>query len=184
MTHTALLPGWLRGVWIVAASAVAVVHLRHVWVMSGQRRYWHVGHVLMAAGMAYMYLPHPSHPIPDGSGTAAFAAAAAASIVAAAVFRIRDGVLNPLWILITAEVAVMAYMFLPTQARSPLLSYTLAVYLAGIGAAWALGRWDRHYLSDHRPVHATSPSVQRTPPALRVSLATMAGAMAYMLFAM
>ncbi|OZM76553.1 hypothetical protein [Pseudonocardia sp. MH-G8] len=80
--------------------------------------------------------------------------------------------------------AVMAYMFLPMQARSPLLSYLLAVYLAGIGAAWALGRWDHHYLSDHRPVHATSPSVQRTPPALRVSLATMAGAMAYMLFAM
>ena len=101
-------------------------------------------------------------------------------------FRIRDGVLNPLWILITAEMAVMAYMFLPMHVRSPLLSYLLAVYLAGIGTTWALGTWDRHDLSDHRPilVHATPPSVRRTAPALRVSLATMAGAMAYMLLAM
>ncbi|OZM76552.1 DUF5134 domain-containing protein [Pseudonocardia sp. MH-G8] len=96
MTHTALLPGWLRGVWIAAVCAVVVVHLRHVCVMSGQRRYWHVGHVLMAAGMAYMYLPHSYQPIPGESGTAAFAAAAAASIAAAALFRMRYGVLNPL----------------------------------------------------------------------------------------
>jgi hypothetical protein len=64
MTHTALLPGWLRGVWIVAACAVVVVHLRHVWVMSGQRRYWHVGHVLMAADGLHV----PPSFVPSGPG--------------------------------------------------------------------------------------------------------------------
>lgn len=183
MMHTALLPGWLRAVWIVASCAVAAVHLHHVRMMRGQHRYWHVGHVLMAGGMAYMYLPHSAHLISSGSGTAVFATAMAGSTIAAVLFWLRDGILNPLWILVTVEMAVMAYMFLPMQARSPLLDYLLAVYLAGIGMAWALGKWDRHYVPDRRPVTVRT-TVHTTAPALRVSLVTMAGAMAYMLLAM
>lgn len=186
MMHAAMLPAWLRIVWIVASCVVAAVHLPHLLVMRGQHRYWHVGHVLMAAGMAYMYLPHSAQLIPNQGGMALFATAAAGAIVAAVVFRIRDGFLNPLWILITAEMAVMVYMFLPMNAHSPLLSSLLAVYLAGIGIAWALGWWDRHYLSERRPaaVQTMSVSARPTAPALRGSLVTMAGAMAYMLVAM
>jgi hypothetical protein len=186
MTHTALLPGWLRTVWIIASCAVTVVHLRHVWVMNGQRRYWHLGHVLMAVGMVYMYLPHSAHLIPKESGTVLYAAAAIGAVLAAALFRLRDGILNPLWIVVAVEMAVMVYMFLPMHTRSPMLSYLLAVYLAGVGTAWALGKWDRHYLSDRRPgVSHTAPlPVRETGPALRVSLATMSGAMTYMLLAM
>lgn len=171
MMHTALLPGWLRVMWIVASCAVAAVHLHHVRVMRAQHRFWHVGHVLMATGMAYMYLPHAAHVLPSAAGTAVFAVAAMASIGVAVVLWLRDGVLNPLWILITVETGVMAYMFLPMNTRSALLSTVLAVYLAGIGLLWAVGRWDRHYRSDG-------------VLALRVSLVTMAGAMAYMLMTM
>jgi hypothetical protein len=182
MTYTALLPGWLRTVWIIASCAVAAVHLRHVWVMNGQRRYWHVGHVLMAVGMAYMYLPHSAHFVPTESGTALYAAAAIGGIIASALFRLRDGVINPLWIIVAVEMAVMVYMFLPMHTRSPMLSYVLAVYLAGVGTAWALGKWDRHYLSDrNRAVGQTaSLTVRATAPTLRVSLVTMSGAMTYM----
>lgn len=154
--------------------------------MNGQRRYWHVGHVLMATGMAYMYLPHSTHVIPSVAGASVFAGAAAASIGAAASLRLRDGALNPLWILIIIETAVMVYMFLPMNARSVLVSSVMAVYLAGVGTLWALGRWDRHYVSaQRRPsvVHASTPGGP-TAPALRLSLATMAAAMAYMLVAM
>ncbi|WP_216214705.1 DUF5134 domain-containing protein [Amycolatopsis aidingensis] len=182
MEHTALLPGWLRVVWVVASCAVALVHLRHVWVMTGQRRLWHIGHVLMASGMAYMYLPHPVHWIPHEAGAAAFTAAATGSLVAAMSFRLRESVLNPLWILITVEMAVMVYMFLPMTARTPLLSYILVVYLVMTGIGWILGRWDRNY----RPASAQEAPrpIRPAPPALRVSLVTMIGAMAYMLLAM
>lgn len=194
MTDAGLLPDWLRIVWITALCAVAAVHLRHVWIMSGQRRYWHVGHVLMAAGMAYMYLPHSAHLLPSSGGAAVFVVAASASIAAAIMFRLRDGALNPLWILATMEMAAMVYMFLPMSARSMLVSFVLAAYLAAIGLLWALGRWDGHY-------HAAQPSVvdgdsanpmllaaaaaavprRQAMPLLRVSLATMTAGMAYML---
>lgn len=186
MTHSALLPDWLRIVWITASCAVAAVHLRHVWVMTGQRRYWHVGHVLMAMGMAYMYLPHSVHVVSTETGTALYAAAAIAAVGAATMFRARHGVLNPLWIVVAIEMAVMVYMFLPMHTKSPMLSYLLAVYLAAVGTAWALGKWDRHYLSDHHPTmgQTASLAVRATAPALRGSLVTMSGAMTYMLLAM
>jgi hypothetical protein len=186
MTHTALLPDWLRTVWIIASGAVAVVHLRHVWVMNGQRRYWHIGHVLMAVGMAYMYLPHSAHLMPKESGTTLYAAAAIGAVLAAVLFRLRVGIFNPLWIIVAVEMAAMVYMFLPMHTRSPTLSYLLAVYLSGVGTAWALGKWDRHYLSDHGSTvgHIGSLPIRATAPALRVSLATMSGAMTYMLLAM
>lgn len=81
--HAGLLPTWVRIAWIIAFCTIAVVHLRHVWVMTGQRRYWHVGHVVMAAGMAHMYLPHPAQLVPAAAGMAVFAIAAGAALAAA-----------------------------------------------------------------------------------------------------
>lgn len=198
MTQMWLLPDWLRAVWIVALCGVAVLHLRHAWVMTGQRRYWHIGHILMGVGMAYMYLPHSAHLIPSVAGTAVFATAAIASTIAAVWFRLRYGALQPLWILSVVEMAVMIYMFLPMSTRSALLSYALAAYLFGQGVLWALGVWDR-YLVDRRlaGAFADKPRIQslnvsnvapslagQSSPALRVSLVTMTAGMAYMLLAM
>lgn len=182
MTHSALLPGWLRALWIVASCVVAGVHVHHVWVMAGQHRLWHLGHVLMAGGMAYMYLPHSAHLIFHEVGIVGFAVAASGSLAAAVSFRLREGVLNPLWILITIEMAVMIYMFLPMTARTPLLGYILVVYLVATGIGWVVGRWDRHY----RPAttHGAPLPVRSATPALRISLVTMIGAMAYMLLVM
>ncbi len=196
MTHTVLLPDWLRAAWITALCAVAVIHLRHVWVMRGQRRYWHVGHVLMATGMAYMYLPHSVHWLPNSAGAAVFLVAATASITAAVAFRLRHGLFNPLWILATMEMAAMAYMFLPVSSRSMLLSVVLAVYLAAIGLLWALGKWDGHYHAAQPTVAPCGDSESRMrftasadPPRqailwLRASLTTMTAGMAYMLVVM
>lgn len=193
MTHTApLLPGWLRAAWIVALCAVAIVHLRHIWVMRGQRRYWHVGHALMATGMAYMYLHHSAHSLPNPGGAAVFVVAATASIAAAMAFRLRDGIFNPLWIFAAVEMAAMVYMFLPANTRSTLLSVVLAAYLAAIGLLWALGKWDGHYHATQPHAsdeHSASPvrlAAAADPPRqanmwLRASLATMTAGMAYML---
>jgi hypothetical protein len=145
--HTGLLPDWLRVIWITALCVVAAVHVRHVWVMRGQHRYWHGGHVLMAAGMAYMYLPHTAHVLPGAGAMAVFAVVAGVSIIAASALWWREGMLNPLWILTVLETAVMVYIFTPANARSVVLNSTLAGYLVGVGLLWAAGRWDRHYLA-------------------------------------
>lgn len=186
MMQTPLLPAWLRVVWIVGFCAVAVLHLRHSRVMAGPLRYWHAGHVLMGVGMAYMYLPHSAQPLPDGAGRIVFAVAAAAAAVAAVRSWFRDGALNPLWILAVVEMAVMVYMFLPMGTRPLLLSYGLAAYLVALGALWALGAWDHHYLVHYRPAAGWTDHshVGRTSPVLRASLATMTAGMSYMLLVM
>ncbi len=139
-----LLPEWLRVGWVVALGAVVVVHLRHAWSTSGPGRWWHGGHILMATGMAGMYLLNPmTHPDLSRVGTSLFAAVAVVVTVAAAAFRRREGALDPLWVVAALDMLVMAYMWLPDPARPPLLSYAFAVYLGGQVLAWALGRWDR-----------------------------------------
>ena len=114
--------------------------------MSGQRRYWHVGHVMMALGMAYMYLPPPGQVIPNVFGLALFVTAAGVSVSVFLLVRIGDGAASLLWLMSAAEMAVMAYMFMPMNAHFALLSYGLAAYLVVIGLSWVLGTWDPHYL--------------------------------------
>jgi hypothetical protein len=192
-----MLPAWLRAAWVVVFCAVVALHLHHAWVMQGQRRYWHVGHVVMGVGMAYMYLPHPVHLLPASSGVVGFAIAALVSAIAAVWFWHRDGIFNPLWGLSMAEMAVMSYMFLPTSTRPTVLSYGLAFYLLGQGVLWALGVWDR-YLVDHQRLVKAADGRRTQPfniskaarladpsvPTVQVSLVAMTAGMAYMLLAM
>ncbi len=196
-----MLPEWLRAGWVLAFGAVAALHLRHAAVMAGQRRYWHVGHVLMGAGMGYMYLPHSVHVLPQPisavAGSAGFAVAAVVAVGCAVWFRLRAGVTNPLWVLAVAEMGVMSYMFLPVSMQPALLSHGLALYLAGQGLLWALGVWDR-YLVERQLDHAVADTPRNRPASagaavsvldraaapLRASLVVMAAGMAYMLLAM
>ncbi len=184
-----MLPGWLRAGWVVVFGAVVALHLHHAYNMAGQRRYWHVGHVLMGAGMAYMYLPHSLHLLPDSAGTAGFAAAGLVAVSAAGWFRRRDGTFNPLWGLAVVEMAVMSYMFLPMSTRPALLSYGLAIYLAGQGVLWVLGVWDRFLAHRGFATPAATRALRsgaagragQASPTLRSSLVAMAAGMAYML---
>lgn len=141
----ALLPTWLRVVWVVLLGAVLVAHVGHAWALPGQRRWWHLGHTVMATGMALMYaLPHMHEP---GwlyrAGLVLFALLAiAVTGVVVALWR-REGALNPLWVFSAAEMLVMTYMFLPASAKLSGVGYILAVYMGMQSLAWALGLWDR-----------------------------------------
>ncbi|WP_170220741.1 DUF5134 domain-containing protein [Amycolatopsis cihanbeyliensis] len=176
--HTGILPEWLRVAWIVALCVVALLHTGHMWAMNGRRRYWHAGHVLMALGMVYMYLPHRVQPVPAALAMALFGTATVLAVVVALVLWSRDRTVDLLWLLIAVEMSVMAYMFVPAAAQVVAIRYGLAAYLAGVGALWVLGRWDRHYLAGPG---AALESTRRASPALRLSLATMAAGMSYML---
>lgn len=155
-----LLPAWLRVVWVLALSTAVVAHAGHAWAMPGQRRWWHVGHTVMAVGMALMYaLPRMHHPVLYQAGLVLFVLLAIAEIAATVVFRHREGVVNPLWALAAVDMLAMAYMLLPMAFRPGWLTFVFVVYLAGQVVAWAFGAWDR--LPVFRPSGTTSEASAR-----------------------
>ena len=122
----------------------------------------------------------------DRATTLLFTAAAAASAGAFLLMWGRGGGLHLLWLLSAAEMAVMAYMVLPMNAHFTLLSHVLAGYLVLVGVSWVAGaRYSRYVLRLNEPVLPTgSAEFRPAAMALRLSLATMAASMAYMLVAM
>jgi hypothetical protein len=204
---TSLLPMWLRVGWAVALGAVTLVHIWHAGARPGQTRWWHAGHALMALGMMAMYLlGRTAHPGLSRLGVMLFGACSAALAVTALVVRRRDGVLNRLWVAAAADTLAMTYMLAPTHAA--VVSLVLLVYLFCQTLAWALGLWTRTVVPLPTPASAaiasepaaassaavavTSPAAANRAvglavhdgPAVRISLAVMAAAMAYMLAAM
>lgn len=139
-----MLPVWLRVVCVVVLGAVVVVHIGHGWARPGQRRWWHAGHVVMAAGMALMYgLPAMGHAVWNRAGLALFSLATIALAAVTVVLRGREGVLNPLWLFSGLDMLAMTYMFVPSSFRPSLLTVVFLAYLAGQVAAWGSGLWDR-----------------------------------------
>lgn len=127
----ALLPFWLRVVWAIALAVVALVHMWHVWSMSGQPRWWHAGHTLMAVAMIGMYLTdRMTYPSVYSAGVVLFGVLAVLIAAVAAVLRTWEGLFNPLWVASAVEMAAMAYMLLPTTARLTGLTVAFVVYLA------------------------------------------------------
>lgn len=200
MEAMALLPGWLRAVWVTALCGVLVTHLRHAYVIAGQSRWWHVGHAVMATGMALMYLlPHMQHPGVYRVGVVLFGLLALAAAVKAVLLRRREGVFNPLWLMSSVDMFVMAYMSTHGLRTAP-LTWLLIAYLLVQAVAWAVGTWIRIPVFASRPrvgqdtdmadVSAVPVRIRRlglTPHstvAVRTTLAVMAASMAYMLAVM
>lgn len=200
-----LLPMWLRIGWAVALGTAALVHLMHAGARPGQARWWHAGHTLMALGMMTMYLIDcTAHPGMCRLGVMLFGTWAVALAVTALLARRRDGVLNRLWVAAAADALAMTYMLAPSHAAA--VSLMLVVYLFCQALAWALGLWTRAAVPPRTQVSAALSSTAAsttavaaaspaaaTPavglpvhagPAVRISLAVMAAAMAYMLAAM
>lgn len=142
--HMPLLPHWLRVGWAVVFAGVLLLHLRHAHSMSGQARWWHGGHVLMAGGMLGMYLlPRTENAGLYLVGGLLFAALAAASGGAAVLLWRREGVWNLLWVTSAVDMFAMVVMLVSAQARPATLSRVLVCYLAIQAVAWASGLWAR-----------------------------------------
>lgn len=202
MMSSPLLPAWLRVLWAVLLFAVVVVHTAHANLMSGQRRWWHIGHTAMAAVMMLMYLlPPMSNPGPYRAGLLLFAAGTIALGVGTVVLARREGGVCLLWVASTVEMLAMTYMLLPMQVRPGAVNYVFALYLAGSALAWALGLWQREPARRERPAVAAAaaqqgqggapaafaepepPRPRLTVPGSRdvpVTLAVMSASMAYM----
>lgn len=176
----ALLPGWLTAAWVVVLCAAWLLHLWHARSMRGGPRWWHAGHMVMAAGMIAMYvLPQAHHPRLYWAGVCVFAALGAGSgTLAAAAWR-RTGRPDWLWTAATADMAAMTYMSLPAADRAALPSYLLVTYLCVEALLWALVPSPSPRMRAAGHDRAASPS-----PGVRATLAVMSVSMAWMLVVM
>lgn len=181
---TALLPGWVRVVWIVALAAVAVLHIWHGATTPGQPRWWHSAHTAMALGMIGMYATDPMRQ----RGLyyvleVLFAGIAVALLVTAVVVRRRERVPNPLWVVTAVDSAAMSYMaavMVSPSAVPVVLTWVVVAYLACNTLAWLLDLWDRALASRGPSVGLPGHNTLD----IRLSLTVMAASMAYMLAAM
>ncbi len=181
---TAMLPGWVRVVWVVALVVVAVLHVVHARSLSGQSRRWHGVHTAMAVGMVAMYAADPMGQVGlDRVLLAVFAALTVAlAAVIVAVGR-REGVVNPLWVVTGLDTAAMAYMsavMLWPASIGHAVTWVVIGYLCVDALAWILGVWDRLPVLKRPAIGLPG----HDSLDIRLSLAVMAAGMAYMLLTM
>jgi hypothetical protein len=143
-----LLPGWLGAVACAVFAAVALSHLRHMAQTGGQRRPWHACHVLMAVGMALMYLQGGllSPAVMQDFWHVALAGAG----VLAAVWALwgASGAVNPVWLLTALDVGAMLFMFSghagqAGHAGQPALGWVISTYLVGDACLWVVDAYRR-----------------------------------------
>ena len=137
-----LLPEWLGIVGIVIFLLIAISHLRHLAMTSGERTPWHACHVLMAIGMAFMYAPAAIHAptVPAALWRVLFAAAG----VVAAAWALGGTARAPnlIWLLTAVQLGAMVYMWSPGSFTAP-LTWILVAYLAAEAGLWALDAYRR-----------------------------------------
>jgi hypothetical protein len=193
-----LLPTWLGVVMAGVFLGVFLNHLRHALDASGQRRFWHVGHVAMALGMVFMFMSASLKPF--DISTIFWQAIFVAALVVLAGWLARQALnqrgASGLWPLLAIELWAMLYMWSPGATETP-LSWLLIAYLAVESGLWTTGRVldvDRNCLPNGgyqingahgagvlRIATTTTLACERD---LRVTMTAMTLGMAYMVFAM
>jgi hypothetical protein len=143
--HTAgLLPLWLGAGASAAFLVIAASHLRHMAATDGQRRPWHACHVLIAVGMAFMYLPASIDPlaVPLGFWRVLFASAALVAALWAVGGNARVPVL--MWTLTAFDLGAMLYMSsVPAQPSTAAVSWIVVAYLLASAGMWSADAYRR-----------------------------------------
>ncbi|WP_094930859.1 DUF5134 domain-containing protein [Pseudonocardia sp. MH-G8] len=193
------LPTWVVVVFAAVFVVIMLLHVQHVVEMGSPRRWWHGGHVLMAAAMLVMLVPIGGLPAVGPLGSSV-CAAAAAGLGGSRLVLHRPAPRSLLWPLLVVDLLAMAYMFAMEAVGTAWLTLPLVAWFVLQAWGWfggglfpmvaALGAADPPAArgASNTPVGQV-PAVVRALPgtgdlALRISLATMATGMAYMLLAM
>jgi Domain of unknown function (DUF5134) len=194
-----LLPSWLGVLMTLVYLAVFLNHLRHAADTSGERRLWHIGHLTMALGMAFMFVPASLDPFTLGNGLWQSIFVAAFAFVAAWLARqelVGNGA-SGLWLLLAVDLLAMVYMWSPGAIQAS-LSWLLIAYLTAEAVLWMTGRVlgaDRNWLSGgsyslghlgagNGVLGITKAATLACERDLRVSMSAMTLGMAYMVLAM
>jgi hypothetical protein len=183
-----LLPDWLGWICVVMYIVILAVHLSHLVSMSGQHRAWHAGHVLMALGMAWMFLPVTPFPLPALVWQSAFAAAALLVAVWCIWNWIRRQAVSLLWVTLLIGMLAMIYMYTFPGAATQYLTFVLVAYFALEASAWFVGAFERKPEGKERLIpHALGPHASATHAlaeagslSIRLTLGLMALGMGYM----
>jgi len=154
---TNILPDWLAVIWTLVFVAVVVIHVRHVLETHRERRIWHSGHVLMAAGMVFMFAP-PSldhFGIPATFWQLLFANAAGAVVLWIVAQILSGRAVNRLWLVMAVDLGAMVYMWAPNGFVAP-ITWILVAYFAVQALLWASNRYRE---LDEQPLIGASISV-------------------------
>jgi LysM repeat protein len=171
-------------IWLAALFAVLVFHCSHVVAMRGQHRWYHVTHVVMLAGMLYMYasVAFGWDWFPEPMWLFVYAATSAAIIGWMMVRLERRRSLSYLWVLALAQQGAMIYMWMPMADWVPWLSYALAGYFTLETIAWLTWAWSKPAFS-RAVAGGVSSTVMALHPRLafgHICMSMMAASMAYM----
>jgi len=192
---TNILPEWLAVIWTLAFLAVVVIHVRHVVQTHGERQIWHSGHVLMAAGMLFMFAPASldHFAIPATFWQLAFANAAGGVVLWVLAQALSGRPVNWLWGVMAIDLGAMVYMWSPNGFVAP-ITWILVAYFAIQALLWATNRYralDEHALIGSPVTVNAGGTLAATAVAplicerdLRPSMFVMTLGMAYMFAAM
>ena len=188
-----ILPDWLAVIWTLVFAVLLVVHARHAIQTQGERRFWHLGHVLMAFGMIFIFAPgsldHLN--IPHGFWPVLFATASGAVIAWLLTRTLNGQSANGLWLVLAFDLAAIAYMWSPSGYVAP-LTWLLVAYFAVQALLWLTGTYRQ--LDGRLTIRGIAVNPDGTLTAsvaeplvcerdLRVSMGVMTLGMAYLLAA-
>ncbi|RMI28488.1 DUF5134 domain-containing protein [Nocardia stercoris] len=177
----ALLPWWVRALWVCVLMIAALVHGRHVRACIGFDRWWHGSHVVMAAGMAVMYAADPMHQnVLDHVLVVLFSMETLGLLIATLFVGSRSRTAGVRFSATTLEAAAMVYMaglMLSRSAVSPVVTWLVAGVLAA-WTVWLLGAVRR------RPWSRLFDVPGRHGADVRFALGVTTASMVYMLVAM
>jgi prepilin signal peptidase PulO-like enzyme (type II secretory pathway) len=137
-----LLPPLVTWLWLVALTAVLVLHCGHFVRMGGQHRWFHASHVLMLVSMLYMYASMEfKWTWLSASLQAVIFSMTTVAIAGWMVYRlVQRRPFSFLWALALIMQAAMIYMWLPNWA--PALTWALVGYYGLEAVAWLGGLLD------------------------------------------
>lgn len=139
-TYVNLLPLWLQVIWVIALAAVTAGHLLTLGFARAEARFWSAAHALMGVGMIYMFLPWvATPPIPARAFVVLFAFAAAICLIALAGAWNDGRPVRVMWMLVTLDMAAMAYMFQLADRGAWLLTYALVAWYCASAIGWSYG---------------------------------------------
>ena len=127
-------------IWIGALFFVLVFHCRHLICMRGERRCYHLAHVVMLLGMLYMYASTAIRLdwIPTSVWITVYVVISAAIIGWMTEQFRRRGSFGNLWALALVQQGAMVYMWMPMNDWIPLLSYGFSLYFGLEAVAWLI----------------------------------------------
>lgn len=167
-----LLPDPARWIWIILFIAIFALHVAHAVQMRGVHRLWHTGHMVMAIGMVYMFIPPRFLNGWAWPWVGVFGVVSGLALLFAVREYRRGRRVDLPWITLTAGLALMAYMWLMMGG----LGWAPLTYAAtGWFLAEAVG-WFTEELCGRNPRPVLPPAINpRLGPAIPLGTCSFLG---------